>query len=369
LSTSRSAWPAASWRRGLPIGALVLLLALLDALHTHAGYALEGNPRPWSATLGMTAVFWLVYAAFIPPIMWVADRCRLDPSRPHTVVVHVSAALAFTYVHILAISVLMAPFRPAPEPFVQLLGRLLRLNFGINVLTYWAIVGAMHAIRYRGEAQEREIATAQLQAGLAASRLQSLRAQLNPHFLFNALNAISVLALKRQHTAVVDTIARLGELLRVSLDDARPQQIPLTEEMRFLEGYLGLLRTRFGDRMVIDRQVPNDTLDALVPTMILQPVVENAIVHGIGARVGRGRIAIEARRDADRLRLTVSDNGPGFAALGAHDRGIGLSNTRARLEQIYGAAQSLDVGNAPEGGAVVTITIPFVGAGHLAIPA
>jgi len=367
VSNTRSTWQTASWRRWLAISALVLLLALLDALHTHVGFVVEGHPLPWSDTLGMTAVFWLVYAAFVPPIMWVADRHRFDLRRPLTVIMHVSAALVFAYVHILVISVLMAPFRPAPVPFVPLLGRLLRLNFGINVLTYWAIVGAMHAIHYQGESRERKIAATQLQASLTASRLESLRAQLNPHFLFNALNAISVLALKRQHTAVVDNIARLSELLRVSLDNARPQQIPLGEEMRFLDGYLGLVQLRFGDRMVVDRQVPNETLGALVPTMILQPLVENAVVHGAGVRVG-GRIAIEVRRDADRLRLTVSDNGPGFAARSTNGEGIGLRNTRARLEQFYGSAHTLDMANAPDGGAVVAITIPFVGA-HLTTPA
>jgi sensor histidine kinase YesM len=252
---------------------------------------------------------------------------------------------------------------------VPLLGRLLRFNFAINFLTYCAIVGAMYGVRLYSQARRRELATAQLEASLAATRLEVLRAQLNPHFLFNTLNAISVLAMKGQHAAVTDTLARLGELLRVSLDDTRPHQVPLSDEVEFLGGYLEILRLRFGNRMVVDQAIEDDALDALVPCMLLQPVVENAIVHGISARPGEGRIVIDARRMEERLVLQVSDNGPGFGASTARGHGIGLRNTRARLEQIYGTSQRLELIDGPEGGAIVRISIPFLTAGALAVPA
>ena len=370
MTNSRTDWrPAASWQGWLGVSALVSFFALLDAVHTHAGLLAEGSAPVWSETLGMTAIFWLAYAAFIPPVMLIAGRYPLDRRRPQTVLIHLSAALAFTYVHIIAISFLFAPFRPAPQAFVPLVGRLVRLNFGINFLTYWAVVSAMHARRYYAESRRRELTSAQLDASLTAARLEALRAKLNPHFLFNTLNAISVLALTRQHTAVVDGISRLSDLLRVSLDDALPQQTPLSQELTFLGGYLDIVRLRFGDRMVVEQHVAAETLDALVPSMILQPLVENAVVHGISMRVGEGRIAIDARRMDGTLYLQVSDNGPGFGALTTRGQGIGLRNTRARLEQIHGAAQALDLSDAPGGGAVVRITIPFTTAGELAISA
>lgn len=186
-----------SGRRGLAIVGLVLSFALLDGLHTQAGYLAEGASRTWSSTLGLTAIFWLAYAAFLPPVLFVANRYPFNLRRPRTLLIHFSAALGFTYVHILVISYLMAPLRPAPDDFVPLLGRLVRLNFGINFLTYWAIVGAMSALRYHKESRRRELDTAQLATGLAAARLDVLRAKLNSHFLFNALNAISVLAMKQ----------------------------------------------------------------------------------------------------------------------------------------------------------------------------
>ena len=368
MGRSRTGWkPAASWQRGFTLAGLLMAFALLDGVHTHLGFIAEGNPRPWWNTLIATAIFWLIYAAFIPPVLFVAERYRLD-LRPRTILIHLLAAFAFTYIHILAVSYLMAPLRAAPVEVVPLLGRLVRLNFGINFLSYWAIVGATHALRYRGESRQSELAAAQLEASLTASRLEALRAQLNPHFLFNTLNAISVLALKGQHTAVIDTLSRLSDLLRVSLDDTRPHRVPLSEELDFLDGYLKILQLRFGDRLVVEQRITREVLDALVPCMILQPVVENAIVHGIAARCGEGRISIEAARTNDTLHLQIQDNGPGFGTSTTRGHGIGLRNTRARLEQIYGRGHSLELSDAAEGGAIVTISIPFV-VGELAIPA
>ncbi len=361
--------PTARWRKGLAVAGVVLTVAGLDALNTQAGFIVEGTSRTWQATLVLSAIFWLAYAAFLPPILFVADRCPLDLRRLRTLLIHFSAALAFTYVHILAISYLMAPLRPTQEAFLPLIGRLLRLNFGINFLTYWAIVGGMSAHRYYQESRQRELTASKLEASLAAARLEALRAKLNPHFLFNALNAVSVLALNRQHSAVVDTISRLSELLRVALDDSRPQQIPLAEELRFIDDYLEIIKLCFGDRFVVERHLERESLDALVPSMILQPVVENAVVHGIAALCSDGRITIEARRLNGMLQLRVADNGPGFKSTATRGIGIGLGNTRARLVQAYDASSSLDVSGPAEGGAIVTMTFPFVTTRELAVPA
>jgi signal transduction histidine kinase len=361
LAAPRGAWP---WVAGV-----VLAFAVLDGVHTQAGFLAEGNPQSWVQLMRETAIFWLVYAAPLPLVLLIADRFPLDPRRPRNILIHLAAALSFTYLHVIVVTGTFIQSRPAPTPLVPLLGRVLRFDFALNFLTYCAIVGAMYGVRLYTQARRRELTAAQLEASLAAARLEGLRAQLNPHFLFNTLNAISVLAMKGQHAAVTDTLARLGELLRVSLDDTRPHQVPLSDEVEFLGGYLEILQLRFGDRMVVEQSIDNDVLGALVPCMILQPVVENAIVHGISARPGEGRIAIGARRTEERLVLQVSDNGPGFGASAARGHGIGLRNTRARLEQIYGTAQRLELIDGPEGGAIVRITIPFVTTGALAVPA
>jgi signal transduction histidine kinase len=367
---SASGWKLAAPRGSWPwIAGIVLGFALLDGVHTQAGFVAEGNPQSWWQLLRETAIFWLVYAACIPLVLLIADRFPLDPRHPRNILIHFAAALCFTYLWVIVLAGTLVPWRPEPPPLIPLLGRLMRFNFALNFLTYCAIVGAMYGVRLYTEARRREVTAAQLEVSLAAARLEALRAQLNPHFLFNTLNAISVLAMKGQHAAVTDTLARLGELLRVSLDDTRPHQVPLSDEVEFLDGYLEILRLRFGDRMVVDQSIEADTLGALVPCMILQPVVENAIVHGISARPGEGRIAIGARRLQDQLVLQVSDNGPGFGAITARGHGIGLRNTRARLEQIYGPAHQLELIDGAEGGAIVRIAIPFVPTHTLAMPA
>ena len=198
----------------------------------------------------------------------------------------------------------------------------------LSALIYVTVAATSHAWLIARRLREEEANAVRAEALRARAELTALRAQLNPHFLFNTLNAISVLALKGQHAAVTDTLARLGDLLRVSLDDTRPHQVPLSDEVEFLGGYLEILQLRFGDRMVVNQSIETDTLGALVPCMILQPVVENAIVHGISSRPGEGRIAIGAWRIQDQLVLQVSDNGPGFGASTARGHGIGLTAGR-----------------------------------------
>jgi sensor histidine kinase YesM len=231
-------------------------------------------------------------------------------------------------------------------------------------LTYWAIVGVYLAFHYHREYRDRELSALKLQTSLTEARLQALRAQLNPHFLFNTLNAISALALKGDQAGVTEMLGRLSDLLRMALEEEHAQEIPLSREIDFLDRYLVLQRVRFADRLAVNKNIAPETLNALVPPMILQPIVENAIVHGVGARRGRAQLDVVAARDNGLLRLEVHDNGPGFADA-RQQFGIGLGNTRARLEQLYGTEQRLEYGSAPDGGAWVSITLPFrqIGAG------
>jgi sensor histidine kinase YesM len=183
--------------------------------------------------------------------------------------------------------------------------------------------------------------------------------QLNPHFLFNTLNAISVLALKGDRQNVVRMLARLSDLLRLALENAE-QVVPLSEELVFLQPYVEIEQVRFRDRLQVVQDIDPDTLDAEVPSLFLQPIVENAVRHGIAQRPGPGLIEIRARRAGDTLALEVLDTGPGFGDGPDLARGgVGLANARARLEQLYGRAQRLELLTAPSGGAMVRVVLPF----------
>jgi len=186
-----------------------------------------------------------------------------------------------------------------------------------------------------------------------------LRAQLNPHFLFNTLNAVSALALKGEGKAVARALARLTDFLRIGLNEQYPQIITLAKELDLIDNYLEIQRLLFGDRLAIERIIDPDVISAAVPCLILQPIVENAIVHGISHNSGPGRIRIEASRDTEMLRLQVADSGSGFDSRPTGRGRIGLASTQALLEHHYGTAQSIEYGRSIYGGACVTISIPF----------
>ncbi|HEV2129507.1 MAG TPA: histidine kinase, partial [Longimicrobiaceae bacterium] len=194
---------------------------------------------------------------------------------------------------------------------------------------------------------------------LTRAQLDVLKMQLHPHFLFNTLNAISAL-MHRDVPAADRMLARLGDLLRLSLEKAGTQEVTLRDELEFLEPYLEIEQTRFGDRLKVEWTIDSEALDAMVPHLILQPLVENSIRHGIAPRAAPGRIEISAQRSNGSLQLEVRDNGRGLnQGDQMRSTGVGLSNTRARLAQLYDGSHSFEVGGAPEGGVVVAMEIPF----------
>lgn len=235
-----------------------------------------------------------------------------------------------------------------------------------HFILFWGVLAAGFARDYflRFRAHERESAqlqahAAQLQTQLAEARLSALNAQLNPHFLFNTLHAVSSLV-ERDPRGVRRMIARLSELLRYTLDGASEQEVPLRQEIAFLERYLEIMQIRFQGQLEIDIQVSDEAREALVPNLILQPLVENAVKHGVEKISTAGKIRIAARREVDRLVLLVSDNGPGPAKIvKLDDAGVGLANIRQRLEQLYGSGAVLTLAQAPNGGTVAQITMPF----------
>jgi two-component sensor histidine kinase len=254
----------------------------------------------------------------------------------------------------------------------RLLGAFRRPWILNHFVLYFAVLAAGFArdyfLRYRARLEESvrlQAETARLHAQLADARLGALRAQLNPHFLFNTLHAISSLV-ERDPRGVRRMIARLSELLRYTLEENTEQEIPLRQELAFLDRYLEIMRIRFQGALDVVVDVDPEVQEALVPNLVLQPLVENAVKHGVSKLEAAGRITIRARRDGDRTVMTVQDNGPGFGGASAPgEEGVGLRNTRERLEQLYGSAQRLTLRAVPEGGLLAEITVPFQTRGDL----
>jgi len=230
-------------------------------------------------------------------------------------------------------------------------------NFHLSWLTYGVILVVLRAIESQRRLRDERLRNSQLETQLVQSQLQTLRVQLQPHFLFNTLNAISALALADPVQAR-QMIARLSDFLRLTLEERHAQQVTLSREVEFLNCYLGIQQVRFQDRLTTRLDVSADTLRALVPNMILQPLVENALRHGLLDKTERGTLHIVTRRDGDDLLLRVDDDGIGLPPEGAKD-GLGLGNTRTRLDMLFGDAASVDLQSKAEGGTRVELRFPF----------
>ena len=353
--------------RRLPFGVAVSLLCLafgvLEAAQSYAGALMRGASEPLGTSLIFSGLPWLPAALLAPGVVWVARRAPLDRGRRRrALALHVVAMLAFIALHEVAAALIILPWMSLPFG-ATLLAKQLTFRSALDAAVYAAIVGVTHAARASREARDREQAAARLEAGLAEARLAALRAQLDPHFLFNTLNAVSALALRGDGERVVQALSTLSDMLRATLDGAPTQEVALGDELALLDRYLDIQRLRFSDRLTVERDVTAEALGAAVPAMLLQPLVENAVQHGVAARPGPTRIAIRARRDGDALRVEVRDGGPGFPTAppgpSRAREGIGLANTRERLAQLYGDAQRLDCLNVEGGGALVAVTLPY----------
>jgi signal transduction histidine kinase len=346
----------------LLIGVGWALFAVFFASELVVSRAFIGRPP----NAGRALLIWLICAALwfgaTPLILWLVRRFPLARQRwLSSALVHLTAAallsLLLLALYVLAVSALgLAP----RQPFFPSFRAQVVASFHSEVLTYWMVVGLAHGIDYYRKYRERELRASQLETRLAQAQLDALRMQLHPHFLFNTLNSISVL-MSEDVTAARRMLTRLSDLLRVSLDNSATHEVSLREELEFLNNYLEIEQTRFQDRLTVRMNVEPAALSASVPYLILQPLVENAIRHGIAPRAQAGVIEISAVRANGMVRLQVTDNGTGMppSASGGMNKGIGLSNTQSRLEQLYGSDHSFEMKAAVGGGVEVTIQIPF----------
>jgi signal transduction histidine kinase len=310
----------------------------------------------------LNLVYWYVPALLAPVIMELAARyqfARGQGWKPFAV--HTLGALVYSMVHSVAMLgtriLLMQQARPSRGWwFAARVEYLTQLDW--ILMTYLFLVGLAHALEYRRESERRALDSAHLETRLVEAQLQSLQRQLQPHFLFNTLNAIS--GLMRTDVEAADRMMdRLGDLLRMALESSNVQDVPLKEELEILQKYLDIEQVRFADRLRVSMRIDPDTLDAQVPNFLLQPLVENAVRHGVAPHTRPGRVAIETERAGDRLVIRIRDSGDGVPPhyLTLLNQGVGLTNTRARLEHLYRADHAFVFSN--DGGFCVTISIPF----------
>ena len=361
----RKAWtPPARW--------VFLVATLLGLFSTAQAYRLTMlAPRAHvtgidvSSLLILNLTLWYVPAALTAPIFYLAERFRLDAFRwLRALAMHAIAAVAFSVIHgaaMLAVRMVLWPdMRRMPKFawFSYAQDQYLR-NLDWSLMTYAAVVGLSYALSYYRESQARALKAAHLETSLMEARLKTLEAELHPHFLFNTLHAISTLVHTDPESAD-RMISRLSDLLRLTFDRSGAAGVPLKEELEFLQKYLEIEQIRFQDRLTVKFDIDAETLDTEVPRLILQPLVENAIKHGIGPRSGQGLIQISAKKRDQGIWIEVKDNGVGLSknARARFTNGVGLSNTRARLECLYGNGHLLDFAEG-EGGLAVHILIPL----------
>jgi two-component system LytT family sensor kinase len=313
----------------------------------------------WWRVLIETVFDVMVWTLLTPVILSLARRFPLRRAvLRRNLAVHAAAGLLLASAEVV-FTFLVASYTYVYGPFWP---RFYWMSLHYALLSYAAVVAAGHALEIYRRYRDREMRAAQLETQLARARLHALEMQLQPHFLFNTLNSISELVHDDPAAAEV-MIAQLGDLLRMTTDGAGRAEVPLSRELQTVGTYLEIERTRFQDRLSVKTEVEPDVMNAMVPNLVLQPLVENAIRHGLSPQVAPGTVTLAARRVGDVLRLTVRDDGRGLPPRGERRERVGVGNTRSRLKQAYGAAHRFELADAPGGGTLVTIEIPYRPAG------
>jgi len=319
-------------------------------------------PLDLASLLIQSGTRWLLYVPLVPVVGACVARLPIERGHRSRWPTHLALVALLSAAHVVGMAGIYRLFHvyPRQDSIGDAIVRLGFTFFASDFVIFAAVSGIHHAIRSHREAVRRGEVAAALTARLANARLEALRGQLRPHFLFNALHAVGSLVLAGEREAVITMLSRLGDVLRISLDRSLPQEVTAGRELELLQPYLDVQKTRFGDRLTVVIELAGEARDALVPSLVLLPLVENALRHGIEARPGPGLVRIAIRPDAGSLRIRVEDSGPGFSAGSAvPGLGIGLENTRARLAHLHGGRQSVACGDLPGIGAFVEIVLPL----------
>jgi two-component system, LytTR family, sensor kinase len=296
----------------------------------------------WRSLVLLNCSYWYVWALFTPAIVWLSQHFRFERRGLwRAFLVHIPSVAIFSFGHIAAMSgvqLWLATMDRRPFWWWKDVERSALQNFDWEMITYWAIAGLSHAVLYYRESRDRALRTSQLETKLVEAQLAALQQQLRPHFLFNTLHAISAL-MHKDVEAADRTLMLLSDLLRLTLENIGQHEVSLKAELEFLAKYLQIEQTRFADRLTVRFDIQPETLDARVPNLILQPLVENAIKHGVSRKAGPGHVLITSRRDGDKLWMEVRDDGVGLPEDGWRSlhKGIGVSTTRERLLRLFGA--------------------------------
>ena len=359
---SRTGW--AAFGRFLIIDVLVwTALGLFLGIQSYYNYS-RSVSVPLRQLFLLPLVRYWIYAALTPGVFWLARKCQLAREHRGRVLAIILAGLLAFEVGCVALRMVVYPpviaatLEFAPRSFTSALN-LLRSSLYEQLWMYASILGVALLLDYYREARRRELREAELKSQVVEYELQILKLQLHPHFLFNTLNGISAL-MGEDIEKAREMIVRLSELLRVALAHSSRRQVLLREELDFIEAYLDIERMRFGERLRVRMDIAPETFTAEVPNMVLQPLVENAVRHGIAPHREGGEVTIVSRHGGEKLRLTVGNDGslsPSRSRQGRH--GLGLANTRARLLQLYGDAYHLQIGERSGGGVEVCLEIPF----------
>jgi two-component sensor histidine kinase len=348
------------WLETALIFAAWTVFGLITANQFYMQSELRGHPAPWATVLQHGLFEAYLWALATLAIFWLARRFPLERGRMHwSIPIHLVGAVVLSLARV---AVMVEVSRQVEWLGERSYDRQFSRWFHQYILYCVLLLGIAHAVLYYGRYRERERAAERLAASLTEARLQALKMQLQPHFLFNTLNAISAL-IPAEANPARRMVARLGDLLRIALEHEETQEVTLREELTFLQSYLEIEQARLEDRLTVVMEIAPETLDARVPHLVLQPLVENAIRHGIAPRIEPGRVEISATSGADDrfLHLEVRDDGPGVVRdnQARTRKGVGLTNIQSRLEQLYDGEHRFELENHPEGGVVVRISLPF----------
>jgi two-component system LytT family sensor kinase len=351
------------------VGALAI--ATFSTSMAYFATRLSKDPQPLDSLATLNLAFWFGWATLSFPLVLLARRLRVDRRPRVAVPVHITAVVIASSLHIALLTTAQTyvAWRTAPEltwsnQWTRTLPVQLATLLDWELVVGTCIVAVAHAFFYYAESRERGLRQANLETRLMEAQLQTLQRQLHPHFLFNTLNAISTL-MHRDVPAADRTLVQLSGLLRITLDSVARPQIPLSEELDFLDKFVQIEQTRLGNRLTVAFDVDSDILDAIVPALILQPLVENAIKHGVIPTGRPGRVAVTGHREGDMIVLQVTDDGPGPSerAMAALSTGIGVSNTRARLTHQYGARHRFEFHRQVDAFSVL-VAFPYRAAAH-----
>jgi hypothetical protein len=339
------------------VAAILALIFGALAVPVSVGRDLSNLVQPQLFTWGL----WLLLS---PLVFMVAGRAHAAGiGHWKGLLIHLTAGPLIALVHTILFALLRWTITLSGRGSVEnLIAAMISFGYGGALLRYALIAAAFHALAFQRDARRHMINQERLAATLARTRLEALEARLHPHFLFNTLNTVTSL-IRTNQNAAVQVVENLGELLRAALRAEPGREVPLSSELQLLQCYVDIQRARFGDRISITTCIASEVLEARVPQLILQPLVENAIRHGLAPREGPGSLCIEGVKIGETIRVTVRDNGVGFGKAREFGRsqgtGIGLNNTAARLNELYGTRAALTIEPATPSGTIASITIPF----------